>query len=844
MTKKRFLNLFSFLAPLLLLLCVAIPQFPKVVAAGNANISYSLSKSPIYVGDTFDIYVNISNVTDLYGASIDFKFDPTLFSVQDVVVGNVWNGQAQLKGFLEDQRGSGYFSYYASLSGEKAGLTNSGVLFTIKAKALKSGSMPLNTTNSDVTLSVNQQNVKIKLSNSKLSDQKIQYQATAKTISIQPNFTRIEETNYNINYSGTWGSESLSKFSGGAEKYIGSSGSLSFDFTGTGIRLISTTYNNRGIAKVTIDGTSYDVDMYSASLGYKKTVFEKTNLANGTHSIKVEYTGRKNSKSTGTYIIIDAFDIINGNIKESAKINRVDDSNPNIAYNGIWQNESHYSFNNGSETYTNSSGSLSFSFTGTGIKLISTPYNNRGIAKVIIDGIPYNVDMYSSSLGFQKTVFEKTDLTNGTHTLRVEYTGLKNANSKETYIMIDAFDIINGNIVNSSTINRIEENNENISYSSNWESESLSKFSGGAEKYIGSSGSLSFNFTGTGIRLISTPYNNRGIAKVTIDGTSYDVDMYSTSLGFQQTVFEKTNLANGTHSIKVEYTGRKNSRSSATYIMIDAFDIINGNIVTASTVKRIEENNNTITYSGTWGSESLSKFSGGVEKYAGSSASLSFNFTGTGIRLISTPYTNRGIAKVTIDGTSYDVDMYSASLGYQKTVFEKTNLPNGIHSIKVEYTGRKNSKSSSTYIMVDGFDIINGDIVNSSTVNRVEENNSKISYVGTWEFEAYKQLSAGYQKYASSATSSLSFSFSGTGIKLISSPYNNRGIAKVIIDGTSYTVDMYSPSLQLQKTIFQVTNLSPGNHTITVQCTGTKSSSSKGTYIMIDAFDIIGGNIY
>ncbi|NLZ47525.1 MAG: hypothetical protein GX895_01850, partial [Clostridiales bacterium] len=446
MTKKRFLNLFSFLAPLLLLLCVAIPQFPKVVAAGNANISYSLSKSPIYVGDTFDIYVNISNVTDLYGASIDFKFDPTLFSVQDVVVGNVWNGQAQLKGFLEDQRGSGYFSYYASLSGEKAGLTNSGVLFTIKAKALKSGSMPLNTTNSDVTLSVNQQNVKIKLSNSSLGNQKIQYQAAATTINIQPYITRIEENNPNISYSGTWGSESSSQFSGGTEIYAGSSASLSFTFTGTGIKLISTPYPNRGIARVTLDGTSYDVDLYGYMI-YQAVVFEKTNLAYGTHSIKVEYTGRKNPNSSGTYIMIDAFDIIGGNINQLTKVNRVDDDNPNILYNGIWQKESNASFINGSESYTSSSSSLSFSFTGSGIRIITTTYFNRGIAKVTIDGNSYYVDMYRPNLGFQEVIFEKTDLAPyTTHTIKVEYTGSKSSSSSGPYIMIDGFDIINGNI--------------------------------------------------------------------------------------------------------------------------------------------------------------------------------------------------------------------------------------------------------------------------------------------------------------------------------------------------------------------------------------------------------------
>ncbi|MBU5317395.1 hypothetical protein KQI30_14150, partial [Clostridium bornimense] len=71
---------------------------------------------------------------------------------------------------------------------------------------------------------------------------------------------------------------------------------------------------DRGIAKVTVDGESYSVDMYSASAKYKNVVFQKKDLKSGTHSIKIEYTGMRNSKSTGTLIVIDAFDIIDGNI--------------------------------------------------------------------------------------------------------------------------------------------------------------------------------------------------------------------------------------------------------------------------------------------------------------------------------------------------------------------------------------------------------------------------------------------------------------------------------------------------------------------------------------------------
>jgi hypothetical protein len=103
--------------------------------------------------------------------------------------------------------------------------------------------------------------------------------------------------------------------------------------------------------------------------------------------------------------------------------------------------------------------------------------------------------------------------------------------------------------------------------------------SAGSEVYAGASiASASFSFTGTGIKLISTPYKSRSIAKITLDGTVYNVDQYSTTLLWQSVVFQKTDLAAGTHTIKIQCSGTKNSSSTSTNIFIDAFDIINGDI--------------------------------------------------------------------------------------------------------------------------------------------------------------------------------------------------------------------------------------------------------------------------
>ena len=126
---------------------------------------------------------------------------------------------------------------------------------------------------------------------------------------------RIEENNSNIKYIGKWSTSRNKNHSDGAVKISNTTGSSAeFKFTGTGIKLLASTYKDRGIAKVTIDGVSYSVDMYSAKAIYKNVVFQKNGLKSGTHTIKVEYTGMRDSKSTGNLIIIDSFDIVEGNI--------------------------------------------------------------------------------------------------------------------------------------------------------------------------------------------------------------------------------------------------------------------------------------------------------------------------------------------------------------------------------------------------------------------------------------------------------------------------------------------------------------------------------------------------
>ncbi|CDM67953.1 Hypothetical protein CM240_0788 [Clostridium bornimense] len=270
-------------------------------------------------------------------------------------------------------------------------------------------------------------------------------------------------------------------------------------------------------------------------------------------------------------------------------------------------------------------------------------------------------------------------------------------------------------VVKGKTV-RVEETNTNIKYTGSWKTVSGDKYSGSTIKTTSQSGAKAeFTFTGTSISLIGPKDNTRGIAKVTIDGTVYTVDMYSSTSQPRVYMFQKKGLSSGKHTITIEYTGLSMTSDANATMGFDGVDIIDGDIVETETkpiTKRIEEDNEKISYSGKWNILEYKDYSKGKAlgtNIKGSKAT--FKFTGTGISIIASKKSNRGIAKVTIDGKVYNVDMYSNNFVPRTYVYSDKNLSSGTHTITIEYTGSANSSATGNIISIDGFDIINGDII-------------------------------------------------------------------------------------------------------------------------------------
>lgn len=153
------------------------------------SISYTVN-GETNVGNTIEIVINVLNVTDLYGGSVDFLYDPSILEVQSINNGNVFGSNSVLTPLGANGKiNNGQASFAISLKGDKSGVNSNGTLAVIKAKVLKEGIVKLNTTPSNEALDLSSNTIRVKLSNSNSSS--IEYTANNKDIALANNSLNI-----------------------------------------------------------------------------------------------------------------------------------------------------------------------------------------------------------------------------------------------------------------------------------------------------------------------------------------------------------------------------------------------------------------------------------------------------------------------------------------------------------------------------------------------------------------------------------------------------------------------------------------------------------------------------
>jgi cell wall-associated NlpC family hydrolase len=504
-------------------------------------------------------------------------------------------------------------------------------------------------------------------------------------------YTRIEQTSSLLAYTGAWTlNESSSSASGGSYGYADSAGSsVTVAFNGTYLQWISKTSTAYGVAKVTVDGKDAGtVSLYSTSTLWKKKVWDTGILPSGAHTVTISWTGT--GAGGGTNIGLDAFDVIGTFVQAHAVgvPTRYQDTNKNVIYSGLWGNSATASASGGCFRSIAATGSAGITFQGTSVSWVATKGSAYGVARVKLDGVDQGtVDLYSSGTAYAQTVWSADGLTDGTHTLSVEWTGDKNSAASASTINVDAFDVT-GTLVTPAGLTRYEQTDTHPVYAGAWAAYSTTSASGGSYTRANTSASVTVHFSGTYLSWVAMAGTTTGKARVSLDGgLAQTIDLARSAATYQQSLWATGVLDDGDHTVVISWGG-----DAGKYVSIDAFDVI-GTLTSGGTppptATRYEQTNTSIAKTGTWTNYTKTAASGGsYGRSATAGASATIYFTGTRLDWIGMKGTTTGTAYVYLDGAKVATINLAASPGiYNVMVWSTGTLTSGNHSVRIERVG-------------------------------------------------------------------------------------------------------------------------------------------------------------
>ena len=347
-----------------------------------------------------------------------------------------------------------------------------------------------------------------------------------------------------------------------------------------------------------------------------------------------------------------------------------------------------------------------------------------------------------------------------------------------------------------------------ISYSSGWTANTTSASSAGVDyfrTYHSTSTAnevVKFTFTGDRVEFYGRKRPEGGKADVYIDNTKVStVDLYNSGTLWNQLIFQSDVLTAGTHELKIIALGTNSGGGSYSSVFIDAFAYrATGTPVTSITVAAANTSietggtttvtatvkpDNATTKAVTWSSDNTS-----VATVSSSGAVTAGTTAGTA-NIIATATDGSGITG------SVKITVTAASTGGTNWVKIDDNVANGTN-YTIEYPNA-------------GFKLWN------STTDGYYQNTVH---------------------YAFGTGSEAKFTFTGDKVRVYGMKRNNLGKADILIDGSVVgTIDQYSSTQQGNFLAFESAALSAATHTLIVRVTGTKSTSSSGTQIVIDAFE-------
>lgn len=483
-------------------------------------------------------------------------------------------------------------------------------------------------------------------------------------------------------------------------------------------------------------------------------------------------TGGHSNEGTGGDSNGDGSSGTGGNAPSSYTVT-INNNDPAITYTNKWGHSTGRSFGDymGDVHYGEPDGSepeLTYTFNGTGIELLAEQSTSSGKIDIYIDGeFQSTVDSYGSEQVGQHSVFSKTDLTQGTHTLRA----VRNSGG-QYYFLVDALKVTSETLLGTpsatsfnkdepaditvplqlgaSTLTGISNGSAALQQGTDYsvsdgivtiKSAYLAKQASGQSTVLsfgfagGDAQTLSVAVSGTSISPVSASFDKRPSAqadlKVTLtlaganelsgitngaaaltEGTDYTLEGNVVTIA-------KSYLASlplGNASLSFEF-----SQSSPRTL---ALSIANS----ASPGRNVIVNNDDpgIRYTGSWnrsGGRGLGDYKDDVQWTENNDAFFTYTFKGTGIDYITEVDEGQGDVEIFIDGVSkgtVSTREEGAHNAPQRTVYTVSGLTNGFHTLKAV-------KKSGKFMLLDALRVQLPDLIDVSSTDFVKSAPADVS---------------------------------------------------------------------------------------------------------------------
>lgn len=232
---------------------------------------------------------------------------------------------------------------------------------------------------------------------------------------LEPIYEKVDALSDRITYVGNWEEYHNSEFYMGNAMRTDEAGAYAeLTFRGTAVRLYAEMSFNFGTADVYLDGELVENIILYGQEATGQLMFERTGLEEGEHTIRlvqnawninldyISYLPEQDQPTPPeTTVTVDAMDA-------------------QLVYTGVWNDDYHDVFQEGTARYAISAGaSVEFEFTGSEIRWYGQNDSNFGVASVYIDNEFVQQVNVNGAAAVGKLLFQKTDLPAGSHTIRI-----------------------------------------------------------------------------------------------------------------------------------------------------------------------------------------------------------------------------------------------------------------------------------------------------------------------------------------------------------------------------------------------------------------------------------------